>query len=92
MSVQRQKRNNPWPVERLDKLETAAANMNIAQLAELFDERKDYIRQTCLSNNIKFLKAGPQMQLNAQESIDLFKNRYKNETLNLLITNSWSNT
>lgn len=76
-----------------------ARRKTIAELSEFFGTSKDSLRKLCKRHDIVCqpdLKGGAKtkprknQQLNAQESIALFKQQYKKSTINQLLTKPWS--
>lgn len=86
-----------WTAEKLAELKGLAQTMTAYELADWFEVTVQNMHVVCRRHGIVYkpaAKGGRQgkkinKQLNAQQSIELFKNEYSNNYLNILITNRW---
>lgn len=88
-----------WTPARLALLAKMGQTMDAEELAEWFDKSEQNIHKICRKYSIPYKhraiggQKGPRPQsnqLNAQESVDLFKTQYRNELLNQLIAHKWN--
>ena len=82
-----------WTADKLNELKDLSQIMTARQLADWFGCSTANIRQRCKKQAFAYLLisgSGTTYPLNAQESIALFKQQYKNSTINQLLTKPWS--
>lgn len=89
-----------WSTDRVIELKKLASIMTVIELALKFDVTRRQIQSACGTHEITYLhigsgrpkkqKSGTPKKITAQESIDLFKNQYQQQTINQLLTKPWS--
>ena len=87
------KKRRTWNSERIAQLELMAPDMTTEELADWFNCSQQNIREVCHEYGFRWCLKPPvqKKQLNAQESIALFKTQYINQPINRLLTTQWRN-
>ncbi|HED35070.1 MAG TPA: hypothetical protein ENJ08_12800 [Gammaproteobacteria bacterium] len=91
MTITLKRKHKVWTAQRIAELELLAQDLTSEQLADHFHVTSQGIREICRLYDIKLPVAQRvrTRQLDAQESIALFKLQYQNQPINQLITRNW---
>lgn len=92
MAIVLKKKHKVWTAQRISELELLAQDMSTEELADHFHVSCDNVRKICRLYDIKQpvdRRYNRARQLDAQESIALFKMQYINQPINQLITKNW---